>query len=273
MLFEISSAVGIHIGKKRHNNEDNFYNNGIFLDESNREIPAISSDSRTQNLQFYAVFDGMGGEEKGEWAALIAAKTLGKYQNMLSEIKFHDIHKYIQMYSIETCSLISEKAKELGASRIGTTIALLCIEGDSAHAYNIGDSRIYLLRGKKIAQLSEDHTPVTRAIRLGMMSTSEAKKHPHRNKLTQYLGIPPEEQIVKPHRTSVKLRNNDQFFLCSDGVTDFINDEKLLNLLLQNKSEKEIIANIIDEALNKGGKDNITALIIKALKAFETQNN
>lgn len=260
--IRVLSAVGVHVGNVRENNEDNFYYNGIFLNETNRETPTIYSEKRENKIQIYAVCDGMGGEESGEVASLIAVQTLTKYQEMLNTGNYHNFSKYIEMYLSEATRLISEKRKP-GGKRIGTTIALLCVEGNVIHICNIGDSRVYLLRRKKMKQISEDDTQAARLVKMGTITKEEAKTHPDRDRLTQYLGIAPEERIVKPHWTSIKAARGDVFLLCSDGITDMLEDGEIENILKQKKSEKTIVIELVNRAIEKGGWDNITAMMLR----------
>lgn len=263
---KITSSVGTHIGNVRENNEDNFYYNGIFLTEDNRDKPFILSEERKNNMQFYAVFDGMGGEAYGEIASYIAASTLLKYQTMLTEINYHSIDKYVDMYISESNNLICEASEKNGNVRIGTTMAMACIVDDIMHIYNIGDSRIYKIRNRVIEQLTEDHTQAMRAVKMGTMTPEQAKTHPHRNKLTQHLGISPAEMIVTPHCEKVGLKNNDIYLICSDGICDLMSDNEIKNILTQKKDVKALVIDITNHALAKGGKDNITAMVLKVTK-------
>jgi len=260
---KVSSAVGVHTGLLRENNEDNFYYNGIYLKESNREIPVVYSENRESSIQIYAVCDGMGGEEYGEVASLIAVETLTKYQHMLNTINYHDFDKYIRMYISEANNLIYEKSRQTGGKRVGTTIALLCIEFNNIYIYNIGDSRVYLLHGRKLRQISEDHTQAMRSVKMGIATKQEAKNHPHRNKLTQYLGIAPEELAIKPFKYQTKAKPGDLFLICSDGITDMLEDDEIENILKQRKPERAIVTELIDKAMKKGGRDNITAMVLR----------
>lgn len=260
--IEILSAVSIHVGKKRRNNEDNFYYNGIFLDQSNREIPVSFSNKKQDKIQIYAVCDGMGGEAAGEEASFIAVKTLEKYQKMISKIKYHDFNKYIDMYISETNDLICDRRKNNENKRIGTTLALLCIENENVHLYNVGDSRIYRLRKGKLIQLSEDHTQAMRLLKIGAISEKDIKTHVHRNKLTQHMGILPEEMKINPTHKSLKVKNKDKYLLCSDGITDVLNDDEILKIMKQDKSEKVIVSQLINTAIAKGSRDDTTAIIV-----------
>lgn len=261
--IKVLSAVGVHVGNVRENNEDNFYYNGIYLNETNRETPLVYSEKRESNIQIYAVCDGMGGEEAGEVASLIAVETLTKYQEMFNTIKYHSFDKYIEMYLSEANNLIYEKSKKNGGKRIGTTIALLCVEGNDIHVYNIGDSRVYMLHRKRMKQISEDHTQAMRSVKMGIMTKKEAKTHVHRNKLTQYLGIAPEEMKVKPYQFKTKAARGDVFLICSDGITDMLEDNEIENILKQRKSEKAIVIELIDKARERGGRDNLTAIVLR----------
>lgn len=259
----IHSAVGVNTGNIRENNEDNFYFNGIHLNKENREIPVQYAEKRTDDLQIYAVCDGMGGEARGEDASLIAVETLAKYQNMLSSNNIHDFDKYIEMYLLEASNSINEKSKDIGYRRIGTTIALLCVVKDKICIYNIGDSRVYRLHRNKLTQMTEDHTQAMRAVRMGTIKPKDAKNHPHRNKLTQYLGVSTAEMIIKPSISCLDAVDNDMYLLCSDGITDMIDDDDIKKIMKHGKTEKDIVNELIEKAKNNGGRDNITAIVLR----------
>lgn len=259
--MKVISAIECDIGNLRSNNEDNFYYNGTYLNVSERDIPASSEKICEDNLQFYAVCDGMGGEAHGEDASLIAVKVLSKYHRMLSKMKYHNLTKYIDMYFSEVNNRICEVRKEHDNCRIGTTIALLAAEGENLHIINIGDSRVYKFRHNKLRQISEDHTPAVRAYRMGMITKEEMKTYPHRNKLTQYLGLAPEELNINPFRIQLKAKNNDRFLICSDGITDMLSDDEILQILKISRTPKEAAKALAESAKANGGRDNITAIV------------
>lgn len=261
--IKICSAVGVNKGNIRENNEDNFYCNGIYLTGENREIPMQFAEHRIEDLQLYAVCDGMGGEECGEEASFIAVETLAKYQKMLNSTNIHDFDKYIEMCLLEASNIINEKSKDIGYRRIGTTIALLCVEKDKIRIYNVGDSRVYRLHRNKLIQMTEDHTQAMRAIRMGVIKSKDVKTHPHRNKLTQYLGVSAAEMIIKPYISTADVIHNDMYLLCSDGITDMIDDDDIKKIMKHGKSEKDIVNELIEKAKSNGGRDNITAIVLK----------
>ncbi len=264
--MNVISAVECSIGKLRDNNEDNFYYNGVYLTENETEFSDGQNISIDNNLQIYAVCDGMGGEEFGEEASLIAVTSLLKYHKKLNDMKYHSLNKYIDMYFAEVNSQICELRKERGNCRIGTTIALLILEGTNIHIINIGDSRIYKFKGSKLEQLTEDHTPAERAYQMGVIKKEQIKTHPHRNKLTQYLGLAPEELQLNPFRMQLKAKNNERFLVCSDGVTDMLSDEEISKILKMSKTPSAAAKILIDRAKVNGGRDNITAIVVDVKK-------
>lgn len=264
--MKVISAVGADIGNLRENNEDNFYYNGIILSESDSGEVIVHSDIRNDKLQFYAICDGMGGEEQGEVASNIAVSTLKKYQQMMNEIKYHDFDKYIDMYLAETNTRICEVRHENNNCRIGTTIALIFIENETLHITNVGDSRIYQLKRNRLLQISEDHTSAMRAYKMGSIKKEEIKTHPHRNKLTQYLGLFPEEMTIQPFNLKLKAKNKDRFLICSDGLTDMVSEDDICKIIRKSSSPEEAVRHLVEKAKAGGGRDNITAMVLTVEK-------
>lgn len=257
--MKIISGAECNIGNVRENNEDNLYLNGLFLSEAERETPKAYEKACEDKLQFYAVCDGMGGEEYGEKASFIAVETLEKYHKMLAGMQYHSLSKYTDMYFQEVNSKICEIDRDY---RSGTTIALFISEGEKVHILNIGDSRVYRYRHNKLTQLSEDHTPAVRAYKMGLIKKEDIKNHPHRNQLTQYLGIAPEEQTLVPFRMEIKPKSGDRFLICSDGLNDMLTDAELSAILKESKTPAAAVKTLVESANEKGGKDNITAIVL-----------
>ena len=266
----VSSAVGVHVGFKRGNNEDNFFCNGRYLNEADRETPVLYEDNCGDGLQFYAVFDGMGGEALGEEASLIGAQALGKYQGMLGEMAYHDLDKYITMYVNEACGLIRDRVAQTGGHRIGTTVALLCLEGSRAHCYNIGDSRIYLIRDNEMAGITVDHNYsmlLNQKVKKGVITKEEADSHPKREALISYIGMGGVKYIdVNPN--PFKLENGDYIVICSDGLYRSLEETEMKNIILSSQLDVSGTANeLISRAIckQKKNQDNTTVVLIKYL--------
>lgn len=252
-------------GKIRGNNEDNFYFNGIHLNAENRDERNYYSDNPTGTDLIYGVFDGMGGEALGEEASLIVAETLKKYHSRIKKHQSSNDDNTILRVVEEANTKICDKMVETGERRIGTTFTAISIKDDKAKVYNVGDSRVYLFRNKKLKQISVDDTTAQRLINMGVLTKEKAKTHEDRHKLTQHLGIYKDEMIVEPHISNeVEIKKGDCFLLCSDGLTDMIEDEKIAEIIQKAKTCKIAARKLVEEALNNGGRDNVTVVMITA---------
>lgn len=257
-MLKFDCAFTTDVGKRRNNNEDNFYFNHNYkraVDEPNYESSGVVHGNCV-----FAVCDGMGGEEYGEKAALMAVETLNEYDGK----NFNEVYsEYVEAANEKVCKLIEEN----NGVRSGTTLALLYINGNEAVSYNIGDSRVYLMRDK-LAQISEEHTRVAQMVRMGILTKVQAATHRDKHVLTQHLGIFPDEMLIQVHKSqAVELQNNDIFLLCSDGLTDMLTDDEIEEILKQKSSAKECADALKNEALAKGGKDNVTVGIIKVMQS------
>ena len=134
---------------------------------------------------------------------------------------------------------------------MGSTLAGLLFSGNVAWAFNLGDSRIYQLHDQKLTQLSVDHVD-SRPL------SGNRKAKPS---LTQHLGISEEEFLVEPSMISCTLVPGDTFLLCSDGLTDMLSDEEISEILVDHSSLSSQVERLIDFALERGGRDNITIIL------------
>jgi len=258
----ISAAASVNIGKLRENNEDNLYFNGVFLTEATRERPgdfeAVCGDAR----QVYAVCDGMGGEQLGELASLLTVESLHSHAGLLKEAPETELEAKLERFIREANGLVCEVQRSRGTKRIGTTLAMVAVDGKSAHLYNIGDSRIYLFRKNRLEQFSEDHTATMRLVRLGNITPEQAKTHPQRNSLTQFVGIDEAEMVIEAHKSKVKMKNGDVFMLCSDGLTDMVEEAEISRILAASTKPAEAARRLVEAALSREGRDNITVIIL-----------
>lgn len=262
-IYKISSSVCEDKGKVRNNNEDNFYLNGVHLNRENREYSNTFSDIAKNNINVYAVFDGMGGEELGEEASLIAAEVTKKIHYKINQNTSLDVNEEIISSITEANTLICNKIRENGKKRIGVTYASLVLKEDSAQIYNVGDSRVYLFRNNQLHRISIDDTAVQRLINIGMITEEKAKTHPDRHRLTQHLGIFNHEMIIEPHISKcIEVLEGDKFLLCSDGLTDMVDDSDIEQMLNRSNNSKDISQALVSKALENGGKDNVTAMVV-----------
>lgn len=242
-------------GVLRANNEDNFFLNGYI--KRDPELPACRKKDLVYGSGLFAVCDGLGGEENGERAALIAVENLKNYSNT-------DFLQVSEQYIQDTNSKICKMCSDYNCVRTGSTLAVLYINENKSVAYNIGDSRVYLFRKGKLHQLTIDDTNVAHMVKMGILSFEEAVDRKDKGVLSQHLGINPGEMRIQTHiHETIEIQNNDMFLLCSDGLTDMISDAEIALILNKKMSVESAVDFLISEAVKKGGKDNITVGIIK----------
>ena len=261
--LSLDIAAYCHMGLIRKNNEDNLFIDGQYLDNEALKLPFQFDTVNHGKASLLAVCDGMGGEEFGEEASSIAVQMLAKY--WLEAVKPKaNFKQTLQQYFDATNSLICQKIVEKG-KRMGTTLALLAFQNNQFTAVNIGDSRIYQYRNGKLMQISADHTQAQTLIRSGALKVADARNHASWNKLTQHLGIFPDELIIEPYfLLNQNMQDNDQWLICSDGLTDLLDDPDIKAIFDQSKPVAQIGSILVNTALNRGGHDNITVIVIKA---------
>ena len=246
-------------GLLRNENQDNLYINGTYRgDIADRSVLRYGDEVRDRGL--YAVADGMGGEEHGELASVMVVRQMSAVDVACGS---RGVLEYLEERNTEVCDLITEN----GGARIGTTFAGLCVNDKLADVINIGDSRVYFLRGSEFVQVSRDHTSVRQMVDLGLITKEAARFHPDQHKLTQHIGIFPSELLIEPYTTCIKLKKNDLFLLCSDGLTDMVDDYAIESVLKSALTLDEKTEALYEAAVHNGGRDNVTILLVEVKKA------
>jgi len=210
-------------------------------------------DSRTEQGALALVADGMGGHAAGEVASAIAAEVVSRtYYSRLG-----DRHVALR-YAFQAANRIINEAARADDRCVGmgTTCTALAIKDGFAYAASVGDSRLYLLRAGQITQVTEDHSLVMAMVKAGALSAEEARSHPSRNVILRALGTQSKVDVdVWPE--PLQLHPGDRFVLCSDGLSDLVDDQTIERLAL-NQEPLEASRALIDAALTAGGYDNIT---------------
>ncbi len=251
MPFIIEAACLCNKGKIRKNNEDNFFFDGRCLVADNTGLKHPVSMTRTLRREIcVAVFDGMGGENFGEYAAFTAAECMRETAQKLKSY-FISERKLLNDICMQINNAVIAKRKEFCTEHMGSTMVALCFSNHYVYACNLGDSRAYRLRNGELLQLSKDHVEKN--------MTPQGKKAP----LTQHLGIDPEEYMIEPHIAKGELKRDDQYLLCSDGLTDMLTNLEIDQIMSEAFSAEECVQNLVDAALEKGGKDNVTAIVCR----------
>ena len=249
-----------HVGKVRMNNEDNLYCGGTFIAPEMQGDAFLASGEAIPPCVF-AVCDGMGGQECGEFASLAAASALSELEESIKTAPPGKIDGLVQQYVQKANSIICDKMREKSA-RIGTTLALVVITNEDIRPYNIGDSRIYDFSNGKLRQISEDHTLAGQKVNMGIITKEQARHDRDRNKLTRYLGIFEDEMVMEAEPLpALSLNEPRRLLLCSDGLTDLVEDEKIKEIL-QSALISEAAEILVNTALENGGKDNVTCIVI-----------
>lgn len=242
MAHTIAYFYTSNVGRCRKTNQDNFYCNGQMMHHDNEGTGGIlSGEVACKKGPVFCVFDGMGGEECGELAAYLAA----------NEMKNHDFSKGMDQAFRDFCDnanrVICAKTVEKGISSMGTTAAMLRFTEEASGLCNIGDSKIFLLSDGVLSQLSYDHVGVA----------VYGKKPP----LTQNLGIPEDELRIDPYVAVGDHRPGDIYLLCSDGLTDMVTVDRIRQVLTEHRGE-EAAQILLNEALENGGRDNVTFILL-----------
>ena len=225
-----------HVGLRRELNEDTYY-----------------GDSE---LGLWLVADGMGGHEYGEVASALARETIVRETRQGTPLP--------QAIRIADEEIIRASRQRSDALPMGTTVVAARIFGNRFEVAWVGDSRAYLWRDGKLAQLSHDHSYVQELIAQGAISVDQARTHPHRNVVTQALGVT-DPQTLNVETLSGELAPGCQLLLCSDGLTEEVDDRTISRALGDTRcSAQECVDGLVAAALDGGGSDNVTVILVRS---------
>lgn len=217
--------------------------------------------------KFFILADGMGGHNGGEIAANETVVQLCQFiKNLFSRSRLPNLEKLkteIAQAILSTNLWVYDLAsKEKEMKGMGTTLCLSLVVDKSLIYAHVGDSRIYQVRRGRISQLTHDHSLRAELIAKGELDESLASAFPYKNVITRAIGTQP---TVVPEVHSCTLEPGDIYFLCSDGLTDRLTDQQILNIIRGAKTVKESGEELIQDAKKKGGDDNITVVLFKVL--------
>lgn len=257
MTYEVKYAYTSHIGRIRENNEDNFWCCKETLPACNQGTEGVHAGRiSAKNTPVMAVFDGMGGESCGEIAAWIAAQEFGRYYGEHKRMLKKEPENFIRT----VCESMNRKVCDYGEqnriSSMGTTAAMLFPGTDGIYAGNLGDSRIYQFADGKFRRISTDHV--------------EGRRMFGKAPLTQYLGIMEESFALDPSIRRLEYGPGSRFLICSDGLTDMLTDGEIADILAREIPVEETVAILLERALKKGGRDNITIILCETAESEET---
>jgi protein phosphatase len=215
-----------------------------------------NEDSGFIGKHFLLVADGMGGHAAGELASSTTVAIIAQVDN--NRDKLEDLeNKLIEIPKVITKELKNAINKDSSRVGMGTTLTAAVIQENLLKISHVGDSRAYLVRNKKISRITKDQTYIQSLLDNGEITESEAKAHPQRSLLLQAIdGITESIPVI----TSIEIFDNDKIVLCSDGLTNVVTDEEILEIVNQFDYVGAVSA-LIEKALENGGPDNITVVV------------
>ena len=255
--LKLLSVARTDVGRKRQINEDAFF--------------------RDDARGFYVVADGVGGHNKGEIASREAVDSLKSWvygaareiDRLVEQLTFGDaeavweIRRLLESGVKNACYMVYGMA-ELDPEKKGmsTTLSALMIRANLAFAVHVGDSRVYRVRGDAVLQLTEDHTLINYKVKHGMMTKAEAEKASGKNVITRAVG---HKDYVQVDTADLDVAAGDRFLLCSDGLHGYFTDDREVAELCSEGDLDECAESSISLANQRGGKDNITAVVVEVL--------
>ena len=201
----------------------------------------------------FAIADGMGGAQAGEVASRLATAALKEAgANGGGEQRISDLIQEANR------RVYDRSSSDPNTSGMGTTITVALVEDDYVAFGHVGDSRAYLIRNAQMEQLTEDHSLVNELLKTGKLSREEAETHPQRSVITRALGTDPDVDV---DTFRVQAESGDLFLLCSDGLTDMVSEESILDVVERNRDDIDGALRALVKAANRGGgQDNITVV-------------
>lgn len=248
------------VGRKRSHNEDNF-----LVDKK---------------LNLYVVCDGMGGHASGEVASATAVKEvhekisanrdiIEKYSRGEDGVDAEDIHTLLEHAVQYACFKIYDMGQKDKKKRgMGTTLSLLLVAGNRGFYAHVGDSRIYLIRDADVTQVTRDHSLLNELIERGKIKSEQDIKFPFKNAVTRAVGV---FETVDVDTATVEIEEGDYVLICSDGLHGYFEEVADLRRLLAANSPEQWVDKLVDSANEQGGKDNITAVMVKLLTPVEAE--
>lgn len=247
------------------------------LGKQNEDRYSISAYRFTSGDRIQSVLailaDGIGGHRAGEVAADLAVENISKY--VLENSSNHPVQTLKQAFTYTNQIILDHSREDNSLSGMGTTCVCAWVIGDQLYAASMGDSRLYLQRGAKIMRLTTDHTWIQEALTQGTLKPDQIQGHPNAHIIRRFLGSqntvnpdmrirlsPDESDAQAEAHQGLRLLPGDRLVLCSDGLTDLVQDAEILNILRAYQIDAGP-AHLINLANQRGGHDNITVLILE----------
>ncbi len=249
----LTACARTDVGMRRTSNEDAFV-----LVDLDAPVQAIACTGERHEIRgrrmLLALSDGMGGAAAGEVASSLALSTLVRELHRSGNERMdHALEAAVHVANAR----VLEAASSADREGMGATLTAVVIIEDTAWIAEVGDSRAYLLRGRQLHQLTRDQSYVQMLVDMGAISEDEAKDSPKRNVILQAVGTAPDLRVALG---KLSLRRGDRLLLCSDGLSNELDDHELADLLSRNAPDVAC-EHAIASANQHGGRDNVTAIV------------
>jgi serine/threonine protein phosphatase PrpC len=246
-----------HQGRVRNSNEDNFLiaelGRMLWVHQTSLPRPEVQFGNRRGHL--FLIADGMGGHEGGEVASALTVSTIERF--MLDV--FRRAEDFPTALRQAHARILEEVALNPEVSGMGTTLTMAVCNLWKLFVVHAGDSRCYLFRGDELKQLTMDHTVVGEMIRVGILSPEEAVDHVYRHVVTNVVGGGRAHVDVDVHE--LDLQGDDVLLLCTDGLTDMLSADRIAAVLDCEREPQAACNRLVEEALENGGRDNVTVIV------------
>ncbi len=253
-------AAFSHTGLVREKNQDNLYFLGRYLEEDNAGSGKLLKGTRsTKNPLLTGVFDGMGGHVLGERAAFLTAEETARTAGDHLPDQPEDLKSVLEQICLTANEKICREIEQVHG-KMGTTASFLCFTHRDVLSCNVGDSPIFLIRDGSLEPMYTEHTERRMKEEIYGPEKVKGKKFP----LTQHIGISPEEMLIEPSFDRRAVCPGDRYLICSDGLTDLVEEAELLRLIQEPGTAAESVKKLARAALHAGGKDNITIILMQA---------
>ena len=223
----------------------------------NQDYIFLSEEPMGNLPNLFLVADGMGGHRAGDLASeYTVSRVCEAVTKSMQKIPFQILKGAFQYANQK----LIEKAGESPAyAGMGTTLVAVTVQDDTAYVANVGDSRLYKIGGT-IEQITEDHSLVEEMVRMGEISKEEARNHPEKNIITRAIGV---TETVEPDYFDTKLERGECLLLCSDGLSNMIEDAQIKRIVNQRTDVRSAAEELVRTANRNGGKDNIAVVLIE----------
>ena len=232
------------IGQKRHMNQDFIF----------------TSEEPVGNLpNLFVVADGMGGHNAGDFASRYGVSVL--VETVRKDKNFNPVKVMRNAIEAANREVFSQSRNDPSMAGMGTTMVVCTVVGGYAYIANVGDSRLYLAGSDSMTQITQDHSLIAEMVRLGELTPEEGRNHPDKNIITRAVGT---NEDVKIDFFDVKLDTGDQILMCSDGLSNMVEDQRIFEILKGEDTEADKAQVLVDEANANGGRDNIAVIVVEA---------